>query len=80
METTNSIVIGQLIEKELRRQCKSAAWLAQQLECNRTNVYKIFNRPSIDCELLLRISNALSHNFFDVYTMRLGGASKAARR
>lgn len=67
----NDIFIGRLIENELRRQQKSVVWLARQLECNRTNIYKIFDRQSIDSELLLRISRALSHNFFTHYTSRL---------
>ncbi len=70
MKATSQLAIGQLIQEELRRQHRSAAWLASQLQCNRTNVYKIFNRPSIDCELLLKISGALSHNFFNHYNFR----------
>ena len=57
----------------LRRQRRPAAWLAQEICCDRTNVYKIFHRASIDTELLLRISNVLKRNFFDVYTDRLFG-------
>ncbi|MCH5346841.1 MAG: XRE family transcriptional regulator [Muribaculaceae bacterium] len=67
----NDIFIGRLIENELRRQQRSVVWLSQQLECNRTNVYKIFERRSIDAELLLKISRALDHNFFEHYTTRL---------
>ena len=46
-------------------------WLARKLNCNRTNIYKIFNRSTIDTELLLKISNVLQHNFFEEYTNRL---------
>lgn len=67
----NQIFIGKLIEEELRNQDRSVVWLADKLNCNRTNVYKIFRRPSIDTELLLRISNILKRNFFDNYTDRL---------
>lgn len=67
----NQIFIGKLIEEELRNQDRSVVWLADKLNCNRTNVYKIFRRPSIDTELLLRISNILKRNFFDSYTDRL---------
>lgn len=67
----NQIFIGKLIEEELRHQDRSVVWLADKLNCNRTNVYKIFRRPSIDTELLLRISNILKRNFFDSYTDRL---------
>ena len=35
------------------------------IHCERTNVYTIFHRSSIDVELLVRISKALNHNFFE---------------
>ncbi|MBD5313226.1 MAG: XRE family transcriptional regulator [Duncaniella sp.] len=63
--------IGTLIREELRVQRKTAVWLADELGCNRSNIYKIFNRRSIDSELLLRISNALGRNFFQPYLDRL---------
>ena len=61
------IHIGKLIETELRRQERSVAWFARNLYCERTNVYDIFKRRSIDTELLLRISLLLQHNFFRHY-------------
>lgn len=63
----STIFIGKLIEEELRSQRKSVVWLSSILGCNRTNVYKIFNRRSIDSDLLLRISVALNRNFFTPY-------------
>ena len=39
-------------------------WLAKKNNCDRTNIYKIFQRPSIDTALLSRISKALEHDFF----------------
>lgn len=56
--------IGSLIGEELRRQRRPASWLAQEICCDRTNVYKILRKDSIDTELLCRISVALSHDFF----------------
>lgn len=66
-----TIFIGKVIKEELKAQQKSAVWLSNELGCNRTNVYKIFNRQSIDAELLLRISVALDRNFFEPYVTRL---------
>ncbi len=63
--------IGKRIEEELRNQKRSVVWLADQLDCNRTTVYKIFHKDSIDAELLLRISNILNYNFFNFYIQRL---------
>lgn len=67
----SDVIIGKVIEEELRRQERTVVWLASRLSCNRTNVYKLFNRTSIDAELLLKISNILSTNFFTYYTNRL---------
>ncbi len=61
------IHIGKLIEAELRRQERTVSWFARKLYCERTNVYDIFKRRSIDTDMLLRISFVLHHNFFRYY-------------
>lgn len=58
------IHIGSLIEQELRRQYRSVTWFATELRCDRTNVYKVFKKKSIDTKLLEDISVILQHNFF----------------
>lgn len=60
--------IGEKIRAVLREQRRSAVWLAEQLNCNRVNIYDIFDRQTIDTELLLRISVALEYDFFEGYT------------
>jgi hypothetical protein len=59
--------IGKLIREQVEKQGKTVVWFARQLSCSRTNVYKIFERPSIDTSLLMRISNILQYNFFNDY-------------
>lgn len=61
------IHIGMIIKSELDKQERSVTWFARKLYCDRTNVYKIFKRKSIDTELLLRISVILNTNFFQYY-------------
>ena len=61
---------GTLIKEELRRQERSVARV-RKLCCERTNVYSIFKRKSIDTALLLRISCILHHNFFQYYCEEL---------
>ena len=56
--------IGWQIEAILRKQGKSAAWLATQIPCERTNVYNIFRRKSVDARLLMKISQILEYDFF----------------
>ena len=63
--------IGQLIKAELERQERSVAWFAKKLYCERTNVYSIFKRESIDTDLLFRISVVLHRNFFTYYADEL---------
>ncbi|MBR7134320.1 MAG: helix-turn-helix transcriptional regulator [Bacteroidaceae bacterium] len=56
--------IGNHIKRRLEELERSPAWLAKKINCDRTNIYKIFNRSSIDTELLARISKALEYDFF----------------
>ena len=67
LQTNEMLHIGKLIREELFRQERTVTWFAQKLYCERTNVYNIFKRKSIDTELLLRISQILDHDFFKVY-------------
>jgi hypothetical protein len=39
-------------------------WFGAVLRCDRTNVYKVFKKKSIDTKLLEDISVILQHNFF----------------
>ena len=56
--------IGNAIYNELKRQGRTVVWFANRLSCDRTNVYRIFSKRSLDTELLERISIVLGHNFF----------------
>ncbi|MDE6793943.1 MAG: XRE family transcriptional regulator [Muribaculaceae bacterium] len=56
--------IGQLIKEELERQERTVAWFARKLSCDRSNVYRLFQKHSIDTALLRRISIILNRDFF----------------
>lgn len=56
--------LGSLIKQELERQERSVSWLARKLSCDRTKVYRLLQKHSIDTYDLLRISFLLSHDFF----------------
>ena len=60
--------IGSLIKQELEHQERPAKWLAKRLCCDRTNIYKIFLKETIDVQMLMRISIALKHNFLKEYS------------
>ena len=57
------IHVGESIRNELRKQGRTVNWLAEQIFCEKSNVYKLFRRKSIDLEQLMKISEALNHNF-----------------
>ncbi len=55
--------IGLIIKEELLRQERTVAWLARKLSCDRSNVYRLFNKHSIETDLLIRISAILNRDF-----------------
>lgn len=62
------IHIGNLIRDELRRSGHTNQWLADQLSVERSTVQRLFNKPSIDTLLLLRISKILNKDLFAYYS------------
>ena len=62
------IHIGHLIRDELRRQNRTNAWLADQIGTSPRNLQRIYNKSSIDTQMLLSISHALHTDFFSHYS------------
>lgn len=56
--------IGDLIEREVRKQQYPIVDFAEAICCKRNNVYDIFKRDDINVFLLTRISKVLNRNFF----------------
>lgn len=56
--------IGTIIRDELMRQERTISWFARKLSCDRSNVYRLFQKHSIDTALLMRISVILNRDFF----------------
>ncbi len=48
--------IGNLIRQTLKERGYTVVWFAAQLAYTRVNVYKIFEKKSLDADLLMRIS------------------------
>ena len=46
------IHIGKLIRQKMEERQRTVVWLAQRLSCSRTNVYKIFDKYSVDTDTL----------------------------
>lgn len=62
------IHIGSIIRDELRRQGKTNAWFAKEINVNTRTVNKIFLKGVIDTHQLLLISQALGVDFFKYYS------------
>ena len=59
-----TIHLGNMVKKELKAQGRSVSWLARTIHMERSSIYKIFERDSIDLGLLVRISIVMNHDFF----------------
>lgn len=65
MANTDNVHIGQLVKSVFDESGMTVSELARKLHCERTNVYTIFRRRTIDVELLAKLSKALNYNFLD---------------
>ena len=58
-----SLHIGNMIRAELKAQGRTVTWFAKAIHTDRTNVYKILSKETIDLQLLIRISKLLHRDF-----------------
>lgn len=65
--TSGNMHIGSIIQQKLKEQGKTVVWLATELGCHRTNVYNLFDKYSIDTQLLSRLCIIMHYNFFSLY-------------
>lgn len=56
--------VGDIIRQKVEEKGITIVWLAKQMSCTRANIYKIFNRKSIDTDTLSRLSAVLEYDFF----------------
>jgi len=66
--TAVAVHIGRIIEEELKRQKRTKAWLAREVNCERTNIYNVLKSADINTSMLMRISKALNKNLFANYS------------
>ena len=72
--------VGKLIQERLNYEEHSVSWLARKLDCDRSNIYRIFDREHMDTNLLLKISIILDYNFFELYSKRLDKLQSAYQK
>lgn len=67
-----SLHIGNMIRAELKAQGRTVTWFAQAIHTDRTNVYKILSKDTIDLQLLIRISKLLHRDFLQDVSKAMG--------
>lgn len=70
-EMATEVHIGKLIKQQMDEQGRRAVWLAKQLNCDRSNIYKIYRCKTIDANRLLKISQILQYDFFQHYSQQI---------
>jgi predicted transcriptional regulator len=63
IENIREIHIGKIIERKLAEKSMTKTELADKISKERSTVYDIFDRKSVDTELLIDISKALDYDF-----------------
>lgn len=58
------IHFGNLIKELLEKEGRTITWFAQQMNSDRSNMYKILSHVHIDSGFILRASWVLKHDFF----------------
>lgn len=74
-----SIHVGRMVVIEMLRQEKKASWLAREVNRERSSVYKMFTRQSLDVDMLIQISVLLKHDFFKDISERVFGSQDDKR-
>jgi len=67
----SKIHIGKIIEQKFNESGMTKKSFAQKIGCERNNIYNIFEKQSINVELLYKISAVLYYDFFQLYTNEL---------
>lgn len=55
---------GHIIKAVFDEQGRTVKWFATKMHCNRTNVYKMFEKQHLNSEIIARASQVLGHDFF----------------
>lgn len=61
------IHIGNLIKELVKSKQIDIGELSEKMNCSKRNIYKIYDKPSIDTSMLVKISKALGQNLFFSY-------------
>jgi hypothetical protein len=67
----SKLPVGRLIKERMESDGHSVAWLAKRMYCDRSNIYKIFQKQSLDTETLFLVSRVMKVDFFAYYSNNL---------
>ena len=70
-DTKPKIDMGFIVRQKMDEQGTTIAWLAQNVNCDRSNLRKQLNNTHIYPELLVKISVALKTDFFVYYSQKI---------
>lgn len=56
--------VGHIIKAVFDEQGRTVKWLASKMHCNRTNIYKMFEKSDLNSDIIARASKVLDHDFF----------------
>jgi hypothetical protein len=62
------IQIGKCIQEQMDKDGRKAVWLAKQLSCDASLIYRIYAKGIVPAERLIDISIALETDFFVNYS------------
>lgn len=73
--SNDSFHFGKYIRSILQGEGRSIAWFAAQMNCDRSNMYKLLSKSHQSSEFLIRASRVLNHNLFDAASewLKMGG-------
>jgi len=67
----DNINIGEAIKKKMEEDGRKVSWLAEKINCNRNNIYRIYEKKHLDTELLLQICVHLEIDLFSLYSQQI---------
>ena len=67
----DKINIGEAIKRKMEEDGRKTKWLAEKINCDRTNIHRIYQHKHIDPELLMQICIHLEIDLFSLYSQQI---------
>lgn len=64
LDTSNEIHLGNIIKQRLEQDGRSVRWFAEQMNSDRSNMYKLLSRSHLSTDFIMRASKIIEHDFF----------------